>query len=235
MAIDPIRIADDILVRFQGYLGTAFDLAARYGGLRDEFRAALGEPNRLSRGPYLHGLAPYVKEASLRQLVAEKVLPGRLAELPFLDDPGRALYWHQAEAIRRLRRGRNVVVASGTGSGKTFAFLIPILAEILENPEPGVHAMLLYPLNALVNDQLKNLQRILRRAPQIRFGRYVNVEITPNTQREAERLYPAALPNALRLSCPPSSSPVFGSTMISSLSPHTPGFFSSATAIRFTV
>ena len=195
MAIDPIQIADDIRGRFKDYLGTAFDLSSRYKGLRDAFRSTLGEPNRLARGPYLHGLAPYVTGASVRSLIEEKVLPARLAELPFLDDPDRPLYWHQAEAIRRLRQGRNVAVASGTGSGKTLSFLIPILAEILENPEPGIHAMLLYPLNALVNDQLKNLQRILAGTPEIRFGRYVNVEITPNSRKEAERLYPRSLPN----------------------------------------
>jgi len=195
MAIDPIKIAHDIQERFLGYLGTTFDVSARYDRLRDQFREALADRNRLFRGPYLHGLAPYVKDASLRGLIEEGVLPHRLAKLPFLDNPDHPLYHHQVEAIRRLRGGRNVVVASGTGSGKTLAFLIPILAEILENPVPGIHALLLYPLNALVNDQLKNLQRVLRHTPEIRFGRYVNVEITPTTQKEAKNLYPDALPN----------------------------------------
>ncbi len=195
MPIDPIRIADEIRERFRGYLGTAFDITSRHEGLRDQFRAALAEPDRLFRGPYLHGLAPYVRDASVRDLINEGVLPRRLAELPLLDDADRPLYSHQAEAIRRLRGGRNVVVASGTGSGKTLTFLIPILAEILENPTPGIHAMLLYPLNALVNDQLKTLQKVLRRMPEVRFGRYVNSEITPQSQKDARNLYPDALPN----------------------------------------
>jgi hypothetical protein len=195
MAIEPIKIARDIQDRVRGYLGTTFDISPRYGTLRRQFQEALADRHRLFRGPYLHGLAPYVRDATLRQLIDQGVLPPQMGELPLLDSPDRPLYWHQVEAIRRLRAGRNVVVASGTGSGKTLTFLIPILASILENPAPGIHALLLYPLNALVNDQLKNLQRVLRSTPEIRFGRYVNVETTPNTQKEAERLYPGSLPN----------------------------------------
>ena len=193
MAIEPIKIARDIQNRVRGYLGTTFDVSPRYRRLREQFREALADRHRLFRGPYLHGLAPYLLDATLRELIGEGVLPPRLAELTLLDSPDRQLYRHQVEAIRRLRAGRNVVVASGTGSGKTLTFLIPILASILENPAPGVHALLLYPLNALVNDQLKNLQRVLQDTPEIRFGRYVNIETTPNTQKEAERLYPELL------------------------------------------
>jgi hypothetical protein len=195
MAIEPIRIARDIQDRVRGYLATTFDVSPRYRRLREQFREALADRHRLFRGPYLHGLAPYLLDATLRELIREGVLPPRLAELTLLDSPDRQLYRHQVEAIRRLRAGRNVVVASGTGSGKTLTFLIPILASILENPAPGVHSLLLYPLNALVNDQLKNLQRVLQHTPEIRFGRYVNIETTPNTQKEAERLYPGSLPN----------------------------------------
>jgi hypothetical protein len=195
MPIDPIRIAREIQDRFQSYLHTTFGFSDRYGDLREQFLRELDRPERCFRGPYVHGLAPYVTDVSIDQLVAQRVLPRQLGELPFLDQPERPLYWHQAEAIRRLRGGRNVVVASGTGSGKTLTFLIPILAEILTNRTPGIHALLLYPMNALVNDQLKNLQRILKQCPQVRYGRYVNVEITPNDERDARRKYPNALPN----------------------------------------
>jgi hypothetical protein len=88
-----------------------------------------------------------------------------------------------------------VVVSSGTGSGKTLTFLAPILAEVLENPQPGIHALLLYPMNALVNDQLKNLRRVLRNVPRVRFGRYINVDVTPEGERDARRLHPNAPPN----------------------------------------
>lgn len=77
------------------------------------------------------------------------------------------IYRHQAEAYRQsISEGRDIVVATGTGSGKTECFLLPILAslyrEATERPDsfrlPGVRALILYPMNALVNDQLARLR-----------------------------------------------------------------------------
>ncbi|MFN6204307.1 MAG: DEAD/DEAH box helicase, partial [Acidobacteriota bacterium] len=77
------------------------------------------------------------------------------------------IYRHQAEAYRQsISEGRDIVVATGTGSGKTECFLLPILAslyrEATERPEsfrlPGVRALILYPMTALVNDQLARLR-----------------------------------------------------------------------------
>jgi ATP-dependent helicase YprA (DUF1998 family)/Zn finger protein HypA/HybF involved in hydrogenase expression len=76
---------------------------------------------------------------------------------------------HQAEAIEHfVGNGRDIIVATGTGSGKTECFLLPLLAslaiEVAERPETaqmhGCRALLLYPMNALVNDQLGRLRRL---------------------------------------------------------------------------
>ncbi|PRC59428.1 hypothetical protein C6A85_23475, partial [Mycobacterium sp. ITM-2017-0098] len=77
------------------------------------------------------------------------------------------LYIHQETSIRKFLDGRNLVVSTGTGSGKTESFLMPILNSLLEERAngtlgPGVRAMLLYPMNALANDQLKRLRSVLR-------------------------------------------------------------------------
>lgn len=63
------------------------------------------------------------------------------------------------------RAGRSFVVTTGTGSGKTEAFLLPVLDGMLRRKEQGVRgvqAVLLYPMNALANDQLERLRRLLR-------------------------------------------------------------------------
>lgn len=82
----------------------------------------------------------------------------------------REPYLHQAQALEAfLRRGEEVIVATGTGSGKTESFLMPILGSLaIESARrqsswtlPGVRALLLYPMNALVNDQLGRLRRLL--------------------------------------------------------------------------
>jgi ATP-dependent helicase YprA (DUF1998 family) len=79
-------------------------------------------------------------------------------------------YKHQSEAIRRtLVDGKNLLVMTGTGSGKTESFLLPILGkfarEAQSNPkafleQPAMRALVLYPMNALVNDQLGRLRAI---------------------------------------------------------------------------
>lgn len=193
MAIDPIRTAGEIQDRFRRYLRTTFAFPEEYADLREQFRLRLEDPGRLFRGPYLHGLAPYVRDASVAELVRRGVLPAPLARLPLVP-ADRPLYRHQVKAIERLKAGRNVIVSSGTGSGKTLSFLAPILASVLADPKPGVHALLLYPMNALVNDQLKNLRRILS-GSAVTFGRYINSEVTPNKERDGRRLHPTAPAN----------------------------------------
>lgn len=64
-----------------------------------------------------------------------------------------AIYSHQAEAIERIREGKDLVLCTTTASGKTLSYMIPIFEEILQNPETT--ALYISPLNALVNDQLK--------------------------------------------------------------------------------
>ena len=90
----------------------------------------------------------------------------------------RPLYQHQERAIRKaILHSRNIVVATGTGSGKTEAFLVPILNHLFVEedggrPAAGVRALLLYPMNALANDQMARLRELLKNYPRITFGRY---------------------------------------------------------------
>lgn len=77
-----------------------------------------------------------------------------------------APYKHQARALTDFHAGKNLVVATGTGSGKTECFLLPILSqsyqEASQRPRSfekrGLRALVLYPMNALVNDQLSRLR-----------------------------------------------------------------------------
>jgi DEAD/DEAH box helicase domain-containing protein len=66
------------------------------------------------------------------------------------------LYSHQAEAIARLRAGRSVVVVTGTASGKTLAYNLPVLEAILE--DPLATALYVFPTKALAQDQLRGLE-----------------------------------------------------------------------------
>jgi DEAD/DEAH box helicase domain-containing protein len=68
------------------------------------------------------------------------------------------LYTHQVEALRRARDGEDIVVVTATSSGKTLCYNLPIIERILS--DRSARAIYIYPINALVNDQLKSLFKI---------------------------------------------------------------------------
>ena len=64
------------------------------------------------------------------------------------------LYVHQAEAIEKIREGKDIVLCTTTASGKSLTYMVPVFETILNEPEAT--ALYISPLNALVNDQLKS-------------------------------------------------------------------------------
>lgn len=105
------------------------------------------------------------------ELVHSRLLPSRRALFDEVDPPlsdqllerltdlgiGR-LYRHQAEAVRLIRQGIHVVLVSGTASGKTLCYQIPIAEQILK--DPAATSMLVYPTKALAQDQLGSLENL---------------------------------------------------------------------------
>ncbi|MEA4884825.1 MAG: DEAD/DEAH box helicase [Clostridia bacterium] len=185
--MDPIRMSREIAEAYFGYLSTTFDF--RDKALRDQFEHKLREPGRLVRGPIVQATPPFVKAATLRDLVSEGILSSLFTHAsPRSVDLDRPLYKHQEEAIRKMISGqRNVVVATGTGSGKTECFMIPVCNYLMREHEagrltPGVRALLLYPMNALANDQVKRLRQLFEPFQFISFGRY-----TGETLREKSK------------------------------------------------
>lgn len=178
MTIHPLKTTDHIRQTYIRYLKTIKPFQDE--SFRDAFASALEEPNMLVKGPLVEIALPYKKGKSIKELVEEGVLSPKFAELNSPDLPyNRPLYEHQVKAIRKAVRERNLIVATGTGSGKTETFLVPILNYLFREEEtgtlgkPGVRAMLLYPMNALANDQMKRLRRLLQNYSKITFGRYI--------------------------------------------------------------
>ncbi len=178
MRLHPLETADQIRKNYIRYLQTIYFF--RDPSLRRQFQEALSAPDFLTRGPILEAAAPFHLGRSVEQMIGDGILhPGFRTLCSDALPLTRPLYLHQDRAVEKIiAGGRNVVVATGTGSGKTEAFLIPILDHLLREREagtldrPGVRALLLYPMNALANDQLRRLRRVLEHFPAITFGRY---------------------------------------------------------------
>ena len=177
MSINPVEATTAIGDSYFSYLTTTFRF--QDNSLQEQLKRILHNRNSFVNGPILEATAEFKKGASLSQLIAEKILSSEFNKLVSKEFPlHRPLYLHQEEALRKvIVNQRNIVVATGTGSGKTEAFLLPIINHLMQEKEqgqlgPGVRALLLYPMNALANDQMGRLRELLRNYPAITFGRY---------------------------------------------------------------
>ena len=176
--LHPIVTTSRIRETYLRYLKTTYSIQDET--LRKNLWKALEEPDRLVKGPLLEAAPPFVAGKSIEELVKSGVLHPDFKKLCSPALPWeRPLYQHQTEAVTKVvQHRRNLIVATGTGSGKTEAFLLPILNHLLLEKSagtlstPGVRALLLYPMNALANDQLKRLRQLLSDFPSITFGRY---------------------------------------------------------------
>src|SRR6266516_3410085 len=132
---------------------------------------------------------------SIDELVTQGVLHQECARIfrkKSQDDPaGRLLrlHKHQEEAIRVARSGHSYVLTTGTGSGKSLAYIVPIVDYVLRHgPGRGIRAIVVYPMNALANSQLKELEKFLllgypnKKGP-VTFQRYTGQESDEERQR----------------------------------------------------
>ena len=179
--------------RYENYLRTSFFF--KDAGLRASFRDALQQEGSLLKGPFPEPPRGF-KTGIGTQALAQECFDDPKGLVPALIDG--ALFTHQEHAIRgAYKEGVNIVVATGTASGKTESFLYPILFELYrqhlarELDEPGVRAMILYPMNALANDQRERLGNIcdaLRQAGsefKPTFGQYIGQ--TPENENDTRR------------------------------------------------
>jgi DEAD/DEAH box helicase domain-containing protein len=210
----PLTIERAVRDAYLRYYDTAYWLRDRR--LREDRRALLEQDGIVFTEPLIEPVLPYENGPTIAEACAEAGLPegtaADLAKALFRPDPSFRLRQHQAEALIAAvspdAAQRNVVVTSGTGSGKTESFLLPVLARLLAEaaaygPAPAVNrwwaedargawmparpeggrpaalrAVVLYPTNALVEDQISRLRRAVTRAqrpdggPPITFGRY---------------------------------------------------------------
>ncbi len=113
----------------------------------------------------------YQEAGTVEKLVSDGLVHAECARIFRYDkdenNSGKTLtlYRHQLEALSLAKRGESYVVTTGTGSGKSLSFFIPIVHRILTeknlDPTPRTRAIIIYPMNALANSQLEELEKFL--------------------------------------------------------------------------
>lgn len=202
---NPIKIGRDLKNRYLQYIDSGIPMLC--DTYRKERRDLYKEPGVIMHNPIIEFVKKYQPFKTMTSLCREQGLdPAIVAFLNrglLKNDDGseRMLYAHQARAFTDVMVHRkNMVVTTGTGSGKTECFMIPLLANLIEEAKTwttpqlrtkAMRAMVLYPLNALAEDQMVRLRKSLdskdvkewlddnRSGNRISFGRYTGR--TPGT------------------------------------------------------
>jgi ATP-dependent helicase YprA (DUF1998 family) len=192
---NPVILGQDIEASIRRYLKSGLGVSSRYPLLRRAIDQAFQEDELLLKGPFVEALPDFVKGKSLQSLSQAEngILHADFSKLPDIEFR-RPLHLHQVQALEAVvQNHENVIVATGTGSGKTECFLYPILDLLLKERDfsrSGVRALLVYPLNALANDQLyKRLVPMFVHSLQsksIKVGRYTGLTRQGMTRAQAE-------------------------------------------------
>ncbi|MGH9192403.1 MAG: DEAD/DEAH box helicase [Acidimicrobiales bacterium] len=196
--MDVFKLRDDLIGAYREY-ATSF-MRIRDERIRERVDAALEEA-RLWPHPQI-GLNPsFHPGGTIDELVAEGLLHPETARI-FRADKSPAdgigrqmtLHQHQVDAIRAARAGRNYVVTTGTGSGKSLTYIVPIVDHVLRTGSgTGVRAIVVYPMNALANSQREELDKFLAYGPwgarkPVTYARYTGQET--EEERQAIRQQP---------------------------------------------
>lgn len=172
--INPIQIGKELKENYLQYIETGLPLNGEYYEL--ERKNLLSQPGVIMQSPIIEMIRKYEGEKDLFTICEEQELNVDIAN--FIDEglfdnngkPPRKLYEHQIKAFISAINNKNVIITTGTGSGKTECFLIPIIALLINESKDwttsfrgnrAIRSLILYPLNALAEDQMVRLRKAL--------------------------------------------------------------------------
>lgn len=172
--LNPITYTEQVVSDFLRYQLSTYAFAddKLYRQMRELLNLEHTRQTPLLKGPYISLSRTFQQGSSLEQLVNEGVLHPHVKQL----SPYPTAYLHQDKAFRSIHAGKTTLVATGTGSGKTEAFLMPIVSRCLqqrdEDAPTGITAVIVYPMNSLAEDQLQRMRELLA-GTGVTFGMYV--------------------------------------------------------------
>jgi ATP-dependent helicase YprA (DUF1998 family) len=187
--MDVFRLRDRLVEEYSDYIRSFIQISD--DRIREKVRQEL-ESGALWPEPLIQLNPAFEPGATIDEMVDEGTLhpeckrifrihKGRGSEG---DSKGKSLrlHRHQEEAIRAAATGDNYVLTTGTGSGKSLAYIVPIVDHVLrEGSGKGIQAIVVYPMNALANSQIGELEKFLQygyetSGPPVRFARYTGQE-----------------------------------------------------------
>ena len=163
MSFSVVGSVNHLVAEYRRFLLSTYRLADPR--LREQFESHIKQADVLVKGPYVTLANDFAREHTLKQLHDQGVGHKDLQRLKWSFGE-EELFLHQEQSLHRVETlERNVIVKTGTGSGKTEAFMLPVISAVLKMRAEGVKgtkAILLYPMNALANDQLSRLRKLIR-------------------------------------------------------------------------
>jgi superfamily II DNA or RNA helicase len=182
MPFDVFSLRDQVVGEYQSYVKSFINIL---DPRLSEFVTHELDQGRLWPDPVLQLNPAFERGSELKTLARERVILPETAR--FFGEDLR-LYRHQEEALRVARQRKHYIVSTGTGSGKSLTYLLPIVDDIFRN-EPkdhSVRALIVYPMNALINSQRDALREFAKKwGPDcpIKFERYTGQDKQEDRQR----------------------------------------------------
>jgi superfamily II DNA/RNA helicase len=178
--VDVFQVRDRLIEDYREFTGSFVDIHDK------EIKQHVDE--RMASGyqwpdPWLSLNPSFASGGTVSDLIGEGLLqPAARGIFRLPGGQELRLHQHQKEAIEAARTGRSYVLTTGTGSGKSLTYIIPIVDRVLKAKaegtyQPGIKAIVVYPMNALANSQLGELEKFLGTSGQaVTFERYTGQE-----------------------------------------------------------
>jgi ATP-dependent helicase YprA (DUF1998 family) len=194
--MDVFGVRDQLVEDYREYTGSFVDV--------HDPRIRAHVDQRMAEGyqwpdPWVSLNPNFAPGGTITELVAARLLQTECEQIFRLKDeansgagPVLRLHRHQREAVEIARDGHSYVLTTGTGSGKSLTYIIPIVDRVLRAKadgswRPGIKAIVVYPMNALANSQLGELGKFLETGfpggPPVTFARYTGQENEEARQR----------------------------------------------------
>jgi ATP-dependent helicase YprA (DUF1998 family) len=177
--LDIFALRNQIIDDYHRYIDSFLNIRDRKVKAFVDEELAKGE---LWQDPLIQLNPAYQRGASISELIDRDILHPDCGKY----FQGFQFYQHQAQAFVAAQSQKPYVLTTGTGSGKSLSYVVPIIDDILRNPEiKGVRAILVYPMNALINSQKEEFDKFLKKVTNspIRVEQYTGQE---KTERKIE-------------------------------------------------